>query len=264
MRIIDETRDRLISDDGGCGKYVGRGVVTYPCRLHPSHIAEGSPCAAPEIESSVRALARWEAEREVAAAARAAMTEDERRDPDDADLRSVEEAERYFGGRRTIALGDLRPDEEGGVWSHVYYGGRWLPLTPEPPLPTKRRDGDQVIPTGEGVSVQDMIIAEMERSKEVGLARYGQTLKTFNGRRTLLDVHEEVRDLHVYLTQVMAEADADTARIARMIHTAIEEWCESEDPASSHELASQIALSLEGWLVGKAQRLLRNAQEQES
>lgn len=77
--------------------------------------------------------------------------------------------------------------------------------------PTKQREGDQRLPDAstEGPCVQDEIIAMMEESKRVGVERYGQVLRPFNGRRSTQDLVEEARDLLVYAMQIHMEASAD-------------------------------------------------------
>lgn len=87
--------------------------------------------------------------------------------------------------------------------------------------PTKTRPGDQRLPDGSGECVQDHIIEEMARSKSVGLARYGTPLRTFNGRRGIVDVQEEARDLFVYLTQLKMESEASRREILRLVQEEI-------------------------------------------
>ena len=48
-------------------------------------------------------------------------------------------------------------------------------------------------------SAHDLVIADMERRKAFGLAKYGTTLTADNGRDHLQDAYEEVLDLAVYL-----------------------------------------------------------------
>jgi hypothetical protein len=90
-------------------------------------------------------------------------------------------------------------------------------------VPTKQRPGDQALPVADNPrpAVQDQIIAEMIESKRVGTERYGQPLKPMNGRDTLLDAREEARDLHVYLTALMAER-AEILELARNVATDID------------------------------------------
>jgi hypothetical protein len=112
---------------------------------------------------------------------------------------------------------------------HSHNDGGWMVL----PRPTKQREGDQRLPAGGDRVVQDwihdraveayqseqideemlgQITATMSESKRVGTERYGQPLKTFDGRLNIKDLAEELRDAFVYVSklQMMAEADKDT------------------------------------------------------
>ena len=101
--------------------------------------------------------------------------------------------------------------------------GFWINVAD--PVPTKQREGDQVLPdTRDGQQcVQDRIIAEMQESKRVGLERYGSVLMTFNGRRSIQDVREEARDLFVYLTQVTMEVEATRETLVALAASVIDE-----------------------------------------
>lgn len=114
------------------------------------------------------------------------------------------------------------------------------------PLPTKVRQGDQPLPHPGKQCVQDLIIDEMEESKRVGLERYGSTLQTFNGRKTIQDVAEEVRDLHVYLKQVEAEAAATRETLIDVVAKAYHPEPDGEDIANA-EIAVDAIM---GWVVG--------------
>ena len=107
--------------------------------------------------------------------------------------------------------------------------------------PTKQREGDQRLPEGGQECVQDLVIAEMQESKRVGTERYGSPLMTFNGRRSIQDVAEEVRDLHVYLTQVKRESEA-----AR--ETLVEVVAETLGSESAAEAAVDAVM---GWVAGR-------------
>lgn len=71
---------------------------------------------------------------------------------------------------------------------------------------------DQPMPTvTEGPSIQDMVIADVEQRKQVGLERYGTLLQPNNGRDMLRDAYEEAIDLAVYLRGCLAERDEQAA-----------------------------------------------------
>lgn len=123
------------------------------------------------------------------------------------------------------------------------------------PAPTKQREGDQALPKGGQKCVQDLVIAEMEESKRVGLERYGSVLMTFNGRRSIQDVAEEVRDLHVYLTQVKAESEATRETLIKVVDKAI--LAEYDVPATEPGVVTESTLiakiavdAIMGWVVG--------------
>lgn len=120
--------------------------------------------------------------------------------------------------------------------------------------PTKTREGDQALPTksAHSVCVQDLIIAEMEESKRVGTKRYGSTLNTFNGRRSIQDVAEEVRDLHVYLTQVRAESEAARETLADVVYEALEDLTLAGMSNTMRKVTAKAAVdAVMGWVAGQ-------------
>ena len=74
---------------------------------------------------------------------------------------------------------------------------------------------EQPMPTSGGMNVTPVarrIFFEMLDSRErKGIATYGTTLQTFNGRDAVQDALEEAADLWQYLTQIALERDADAA-----------------------------------------------------
>lgn len=109
--------------------------------------------------------------------------------------------------------------------THVQCG--WCNAT----TPTKHREGDQPLPKPVGgPSMQDLVIEDLrsggggtnlggtnlelfnqllindiEARKAIGIRRYGQTLKAFDGRDNLLDAYHEAIDLVVYLRKDIYE-----------------------------------------------------------
>lgn len=70
--------------------------------------------------------------------------------------------------------------------------------------PTKQRPGDQELPeVNDQPGVQDLVIADIEARKQVGIERYGTVLQPFNGRKTLVDAYEESLDQTVYLRSLV-------------------------------------------------------------
>lgn len=72
-----------------------------------------------------------------------------------------------------------------------------LDLRREQPMPTPN----------DRPSIQDMVIADMQSRKAVGMQRYGTLLQPHNGRDMLRDAYEEALDLAVYLRGAIAERD---------------------------------------------------------
>lgn len=65
---------------------------------------------------------------------------------------------------------------------------------------------DQRLPVpNEQTSCQDLVIADIEKRKALGLRKYGTLLQPFNGRSFLQDAYEEVLDLAVYLRGKLEE-----------------------------------------------------------
>lgn len=72
----------------------------------------------------------------------------------------------------------------------------------------KLRDGDQPLPTVNDLpNMQDLLVADIEKRREVGIARYGTPLQPHNGRDALRDAYEEALDLALYLRQLIYERD---------------------------------------------------------
>jgi hypothetical protein len=72
---------------------------------------------------------------------------------------------------------------------------------------------EQPRPTPNGsLSVQEMVLADIQARMQVGLERYGVLLQPNNGRDALRDAYEEAIDLAMYLRQAIAERDARVTR----------------------------------------------------
>lgn len=67
---------------------------------------------------------------------------------------------------------------------------------------------DQPTPKGKGEDVSRAVQRDLEDRIEMGAKRYGERLKTFNGRDALIDAYQEVLDLAVYLKQYLMEQRA--------------------------------------------------------
>lgn len=65
---------------------------------------------------------------------------------------------------------------------------------------------DQPSPTpNDRPAIQDLVIADIEDRKRLGIERYGTVLQAFNGRNALVDAYQEALDLVIYLRQVLEE-----------------------------------------------------------
>jgi len=125
--------------------------------------------------------------------------------------------------------------------------------------PTKQRPGDQVLPTGNEhlPAIQDRIIAEMEESKRVGEERYGQSLRPFNGRNTVQDIREEVRDLFVYLTQLEVESEAARDQLVEQVSAVLR--VEGPDDGMEPPVADQVAEAVVTRILGHVTGRLVNS-----
>lgn len=54
-------------------------------------------------------------------------------------------------------------------------------------------------------AIADLVIADMQKRKEFGIAKYGTPLQAGNGRDALKDAYEEALDLVQYLRQAIEE-----------------------------------------------------------
>src|SRR5206468_112542 len=78
------------------------------------------------------------------------------------------------------------------------------------PQPTRTRPGDQRLPDGDESKPDDQLrlIADIETRRQLGVERYGQAHRTFNGRDTLQDWYDEQLDRLVYARSLVTMAQA--------------------------------------------------------
>jgi DNA-binding NarL/FixJ family response regulator len=62
------------------------------------------------------------------------------------------------------------------------------------------------------------VIHDMTRRREFGIAKYGATLSTNNGRDPVQDAYEEALDLAVYLKQAMLVARGERTEVVALLH----------------------------------------------
>ena len=74
----------------------------------------------------------------------------------------------------------------------------------------------QNMPNGEGLDIVDLVIDDLKARSEIGLQKYGQKLKSFNGRSALIDAYQEVLDLAQYIKQHIVENESLKAENERL------------------------------------------------
>lgn len=73
---------------------------------------------------------------------------------------------------------------------------------------TRTRAGDQPLPQAVGgPSMQDLVLADIEARKALGIQRYGQLLQAHDGRDNLKDLYEELLDAAIYCRKAIYERD---------------------------------------------------------
>lgn len=77
---------------------------------------------------------------------------------------------------------------------------------------------DQALPVkNEQPYIQDLVLADIEERKALGLKKYGTLLQPFNGRSFLQDAYEEALDLVIYLRgKLEEERQQDTELVERI------------------------------------------------
>jgi hypothetical protein len=65
------------------------------------------------------------------------------------------------------------------------------------------------------VDIFPLVVTDIEHRAQVGEKKYGERLKTFNGRSALQDAYEEALDLAIYLRQQIEE-DKETGELAAL------------------------------------------------
>lgn len=121
--------------------------------------------------------------------------------------------------------------------------------------PTKQREGDQRLPDADPAQVDDFVLygRDIEARRQVGIERYGQAHRPFNGRSTLLDAYEEVLDTGLYLRSLLRQAEADREALIEVIESAfISQGLVPED-MSYAEIAEVAVDRIMGWVVGQRQ-----------
>lgn len=225
-----------------CGAMVEGNPMSYPCTRAQGHDAWGEPHYAVENSRSVRAWQAWHAQQEARAVeppehplAAEASPQPPLGDPVEA-LGSLHAGARQPAGGGLIDEAAVRARRQDKGYSdcsdacllmgHTMEEGCVMvpPSRVEPvPEPTKQRAGDQVIPTGDESEpdVQSLLIADVLARRQVGVERYGQGLRTFNGRDTLLDAFEEALDLTTYLRSLLEMQRVSRDRMREVVRAEV-------------------------------------------
>ena len=66
----------------------------------------------------------------------------------------------------------------------------------------------QPIPKPGKEGITQLVIADLLEREKRGIAKYGRTLETHNGRNALVDAYEEALDLAQYLKQEILERES--------------------------------------------------------
>lgn len=80
---------------------------------------------------------------------------------------------------------------------------------------------EQNLPTAnDQTPVQDLVIADIEARKAIGIAKYGTLLQPFNARRPLVDAYQESLDQTIYLRQKLEEESQLADALERVLRVA--------------------------------------------
>lgn len=67
---------------------------------------------------------------------------------------------------------------------------------------------EQPTPQGGIGNIQALVRQDLLEREQLGIERYGQPVRAFNGRSALMDAYQEALDLAVYLRQAIAEQES--------------------------------------------------------
>lgn len=114
---------------------------------------------------------------------------------------------------------------------------------------------EQVAPTGDesATDIQLLVIEDIHKRYEHGVAKYGQGLRTFNGRLTVRDAYEEALDLVVYLRGLMSVAEARRSLLVDVVakQLATFPFQNSEDPAHRAQAEQIVARILDALVMSE-------------
>ena len=150
------------------------------------------------------------------------------------------------GPRPTDAVADPIPAPEDTAFN---------PEAHLPDEPLRTREGDQVLPDGDESVPDDqsLLIADVEARRQVGIQRYGQGHRPFNGRDTLKDWYEEQLDGLVYARSIVRMAEATREDLIHEVGTVLRKISDSGDPqqAQISTMAETIVDRIKGYVAAK-------------
>ena len=119
--------------------------------------------------------------------------------------------------------------------------------------PTKQRDGDQRLPDADEDQVDDFVLygQDIEARRQVGIERYGQAHRPFNGRNTLLDAYEEVLDTGLYLRSLLRMAEADRETLIEAVEVALKKHYHDGGSLTPDAQAPLAVDRIMGWVVSQ-------------
>jgi hypothetical protein len=118
----------------------------------------------------------------------------------------------------------------------------------------RTREGDQVLPDGDESEVDDqtLLIRDIEERRRLGVQRYGQGHRPFNGRSTLRDAYEERLDELVYFRSILRMADATRDDLVVVVEQALAKaglGIHGDYEKSGERLAAEVAVDrIMGWV----------------
>lgn len=212
-----------------CGQYIETQTTAYPCYLTESH---KGPHAARELPVTVRRREKWEhAQGELAAFHEPPQTTAERytlgatpvpgQESEDDPAVFIEDTVKEIPPNEDEALRRTTSEDFAPTPEQQQQPG-------DQPLPVVREDAESVQQRiiqkaeqghQEGKLTEQelqMVRSVIEASEAAGVARYGTTLQTFNGRDVLQDAIDEARDLFVYLNQAQDARVEDEDKIVQL------------------------------------------------
>lgn len=148
--------------------------------------------------------------------------------------------------------GDLHVTEAGTEWNaELTDEERLAPIESMISPPTRTRPGDQVLPDGDEslTDDQEFLIEAVKQRRELGIERYGQGHRPFNGRDTFQDLFDEQLDFMVYLTSLRRMAEASQEEVVDVI--AAELGKNGFQPIVATAMADQIHVRLQSWIAAK-------------